>query len=105
MSNYKFHSLMEPKQQAWGIAFRRDNGLLEWTYSCGPGHFGWTERAAKLEAFVSNNEKGDGPYVAVPMPGAFASYDIAEKYDAGPVSDERRRASTAFRAKLLRGEM
>jgi hypothetical protein len=106
MSNYKFAPLMEPKQQGWGIAFRRPSGLLDWCYQQGPGCFTFTERAAKLEAFVSNNENPSGPYVAVPVPESFAAYDIDEtQYDAGPVSDERRRASTAFRKKLLRGEL
>jgi hypothetical protein len=106
MSNYKFNALSCPPQQGWGIASRKPSGLLEWCYQQGPGKFSYTERAAKLEAFVSNNENPNGTFVAVPIPESFASYDIDEDYyDAGPVSKERRIKSTAFRAKLLRGEL
>jgi hypothetical protein len=92
------------RQQAWGVAFRRGEHL-SWRYGEGPcGYKTWTWRAAKLVAFMSNNER-EGPFVAIPVPDCFASMDIDESaFDPGPIGDDRAAIARAFRVRLLRSD-
>jgi hypothetical protein len=96
----------EPRQQAWGVA-AREGQLLKWCFEQGPST-SWrtyTERAAKLEAFQSNNQQMEGFFVAVPIPNHEARYDISKHFDPGPIGDERTALAVKYRSELLAGQV
>jgi hypothetical protein len=99
VSNYKYVP-GGTTSQGWGIAFR-ENNKLRWCYGQGPNHFTYTERAARLGAFMSNNGNLDGPFTPIPIPDQTATHDFAETFDPGPVGDEMAEKYTIFRQKLL----
>lgn len=100
MSNYV--SIPYGTRQAWGVAAREEH-LLKWCYENGPDSYkSYTERAARLEAFQSNNQDERSHYVVVPIPGRTATYDIAETFDPGPIGEKRAARAVEFRKDLLR---
>jgi hypothetical protein len=100
--NYKQIPFDTRREQAWGVAAKQENGLLQWCYGQGPDGFQrYTERAAKMEAFASNNAKLDAHFVAVAIPNAVARFDLSEEtYGPGPRSEEGCAALIAFRKQL-----
>jgi hypothetical protein len=100
VSNYKFIP-NDGSIQGWGIAFRKGK-ILKWCFGQGPEHFAYTERAARLEAFVSNNGDLNGPFTPIPIPDRTASFDFAEEFDPGPLGDEKTEKVINFRQQLLK---